>query len=203
MELLHCGPEQLLASIRLKYWPLSGRNIARHISKQCIPCFRHNPAPAKYIMGNLPTERICGYSRPFTTCGVDYAGPIQIKEARRSKGRQNTSKGYIAVFICFTTKAVHLELVSSLTTEAFLAALKRFFARRGVSSQIFSDNATNFPAANKELKEIYELINKNHTKITSELANKTVEWKCIPPRSPNFGGLWESCVKSVKRHLTE
>lgn len=201
LELLHCGPEQLLATIRLKYWPLSGRTIARQTTKQCIPCFRHKPTPSKYIMGNLPSERICGYSRPFTTCGVDYAGPIHLKEARKSRGRQNISKGYIAVFICFTTKAVHLELVSSLTTEAFLAALKRFFARRGVSSQIFSDNATNFTAANKELKEIYELVNTNYIKIASELANRNIEWKFIPPRSPNFGGLWESCVKSVKRHF--
>ncbi|XP_011858868.1 PREDICTED: uncharacterized protein LOC105556392, partial [Vollenhovia emeryi] len=97
-------------------------------------------------------------------------------------------------------KAVHLELVTELTTEAFLAALSRFTARRGVCSQLFSDNATNVGAA-RELKEIYEFLEKEKTEIETTLANQRVQWNFIPPRAPNFGGLWEAAVKVAKRHL--
>ncbi|XP_043480294.1 uncharacterized protein LOC122509993 [Leptopilina heterotoma] len=109
----------------------------------------------------------------------------------------------LAVFVCFATKAVHLELASDLTTEAFLACLKRFFARRGISQSIHSDNATNFVGTNNEIKELFKTIN---TVIIDErtkeyLSNKSVSWHFIPPRAPHFGGLWEAAVKSFKFHF--
>nr|XP_012234662.1 PREDICTED: uncharacterized protein LOC105679307 [Linepithema humile] len=151
-------------------------------------------------MGDLPTQRVNSFTRLFVVTGVDYAGPLQIRESRR-RGKIHVSKGYIAVFTCFNTKAVHLELVTELTTEAFLAALSRFTARRGLCSQIFSDNATNFIGAARELQEIYEFLKKNHNEITTQLANQHIQWNFIPPRAPNFGGLWEAAVKVAKRHL--
>jgi len=60
--------------------------------------------------------------------------------------------------MCFSSKAVHLELVSDLTTEAFIAALKRFFSRRGKANLMLSDNATNFVGARNELRELYNAI---------------------------------------------
>ncbi|CAK9796151.1 hypothetical protein ANTPLA_LOCUS667 [Anthophora plagiata] len=105
-------------------------------------------------MGNLPTSRVTP-ARAFSTCGVDYAGPLFIRERVRGHERY---KVYIAVFICFSTKAVHIELVSDLTSDAFLAALRRFFARRGKSSDIYSDNATNFVGADRELRETLRTI---------------------------------------------
>ncbi|XP_071654106.1 uncharacterized protein [Temnothorax longispinosus] len=97
--------------------------------------------------------------RPFTTAGVDYAGPLQVRESRR-RGRIHISKAWIAVFTCFATKAVHIELVTELTTESFLAALRRFVARRGICSKIVSDNGTNFVGAARELAEVYEFLRK-------------------------------------------
>ncbi|GFY15734.1 uncharacterized protein TNCV_1283791 [Trichonephila clavipes] len=86
---------------------------------------------SKQSMGDLPTHRVTP-SKPFSVCGVDYAGPINIL---RYRGRgAKTTKGYIALFVCFVTKALHLELVSDLTSEAFIASLKRFCARRGALS---------------------------------------------------------------------
>jgi hypothetical protein len=113
-------------------------------------------------MGNLPSIRVTP-SMPFSHCGVDYAGPILIKEGnRRSK---KTIKSYIALFKCFATKAVHIEIVTDATCEAFLAALKRFMARRGKVSSIHSDNATYFTAANRELTKLFtsaNFQNENH-----------------------------------------
>ncbi|XP_033225954.1 uncharacterized protein LOC117178640 [Belonocnema kinseyi] len=101
------------------------------------------------------------------------------------------------------TKAVHLELVSDLTTEAFIVCLKRLFSRRGISKTIHSDNATNFVGASRELMELNKLFQSaEHNEMVQKfLANQTVTWKFIPPRSPHFGGLWEAAVKSFKHHL--
>jgi hypothetical protein len=77
-------------------------------------------------MGELPSQRVQP-SRPFLTNGVDYAGPISLRLGTTHS--KTVTKGYIAIFVCFATKAVHIELVTSLTTEAFIAALRRFIAR--------------------------------------------------------------------------
>lgn len=199
-RLHHCPPEQLLCSVRHRFWPLSGRREAHKVTRNCLQCYRFKPTFPEAKMGDLPAQRVSGFTRPFETTGVDYAGPLQIRESRR-RGRIHVSKGYIAVFTCFSTKAVHLELVTELTTEAFLAALRRFTARRGICSQLFSDNATNFIGAARDLKEIYEFLEKEKSEITTNLANQRINWNFIPPRAPNFGGLWEAAVKVAKRHL--
>lgn len=115
----------------------------------------------------------------------------------------NKIKIYVAIFICLSSKAVHSEVVSDLTTEAFCAALRRFFSRRGKSNLLFSDNATNFVGANNYLRELYALINSESHKqtITKWLGNQEVVWKFIPPRSSHFRGIWEAAVKSFKFHL--
>ena len=104
-------------------------------------------------MGNLPQNRL-SFTRPFFNTGVDYCGPFCVKEHRH---RNRTKvKTYVAVFVCFSTKALHLELVSDLMIEAFIACLRRFLARRGILNFISSDNATTFIGARKELKNLYK-----------------------------------------------
>lgn len=110
-------------------------------------------------------------------------------------------KAYISIFVCMSTKAVHLELVTELTSEAFIAALTRFTARRGICSQLFPDNGTNFVGANRELKEIYDFVARENETLVSHLAKQKIKWNFIPPRSPNFVGLWEATVKAVKKHF--
>ncbi|XP_033209222.1 uncharacterized protein LOC117168016 [Belonocnema kinseyi] len=151
-------------------------------------------------MGNLPAKRI-QFTRPFVHTGVDYCGPFFEKE-RRHRNR-NKIKCYVAVFVCLASKATHLELVSDLTTEAFLAALKRFFARCGKSSSLISDNATMFEGASRELAELQVLLlcDEHNRNIQEFLANQRVNWSFIPPCSPHFGGLWQAGVKSFKNHL--
>lgn len=199
-NLHHCGHEQLLAHIRQRYWPIRGRNEVKNVIKKCLICFKFKPKPACHIMADLPKDRIIGNLRPFTICGVDYAGPISTKESNR-RGRIRITKAYIAVFVCFNTKAVHIELVSDLTSDCFIAALRRFVARRGICSKIYSDNATNFVAANRKLREVTDFLVKNNEIIKEELAQRQIEWNYIPPRAPHFGGLWEAAVKAVKTHF--
>ncbi|UYV71028.1 hypothetical protein LAZ67_8001463 [Cordylochernes scorpioides] len=103
---------------------------------------------------------------------------------------------YIVLFICFSTKAIHLEVVSDLTAEAFIATLRRFTSRRGLPSDIFSDNATNFKLANRVLFGILQGV-----RYSNFCAQRGIRWHFIPPSAPHFGGLWEAGIKSVKSHL--
>ena len=95
-------------------------------------------------------------------------------------------------------RAVHLELVSDLTSEAFIACLRRFVARRGCPNQIWSDHGTNFVGANRELKEFCDFLS---NPILQHNVSQGTDWRLIPERAPHFGGLWESTVKSMKMHL--
>ncbi|CAK9806969.1 hypothetical protein ANTQUA_LOCUS5085 [Anthophora quadrimaculata] len=198
---LHTGILGTLNAIRQRYWPIDGKNLTRHIIRKCIRCFKINPcSTVDYPMGNLPKDRVVA-TRPFQITGIDYCGPFSIKE----KKYRNTKriKVYVAVFICFVTKAVHLELVSELSTEAFIATLKRFFSRRGYANTLYSDNATNFVGAKNKLQEVQAFLESEQQQrgITEYLSTKGISWHFSPPRSPHFGGLWEAAVRTFKHHL--
>lgn len=197
---LHAGLQGTMAAIRCTYWPLSLKGTARHILRKCITCFKANPRNVKYIMGELPTSRI-EQSRPFLNTGIDFCGPFHIRERQRRNSK--TYKVYVAIFICLATKAIHIEIVSDLTSEAFLHALKRFTSRRGKPANLYSDNATNFVGVNNELKRMYQEVTSEHFRevVSRTLSHDKIVWHFIPPRSPNFGGLWEAGVKSTKQHL--
>lgn len=190
-RMLHCGPQALLAEVRRTYWPTRGRAIARSVVRQCVICKRARPTFDQPIMGSLPKQRV-QHSRPFTTTGVDFAGPLIIRSGIRGRPGK---KAWIAIFVCFSTRAVHIEAVEDLTANAFLAAFRRFISRRGKPSMVWSDNGTNFIGARKELA-VYV------TKVDGCLASEGITWKFNPPAAPHFGGIWESAVKSAKFHLT-
>ncbi|XP_075162987.1 uncharacterized protein LOC142235610 [Haematobia irritans] len=149
--------------------------------------------------GDLPKDRVES-TFPFEVCGVDYCGPLYMTQGVRGRA---PIKVYIAVFISFTTKAVHLELVPDLSTNCFIADLKRFISRRGRCKIIYSDNATNFLGSNRELKEMLnQFLSESHISSVEKVCRtEGIEWKFIPPRSPHFGGLWESAVKQAKHYL--
>lgn len=200
-KLMHAGPHATLASVRMKYWPINGRRCVRKAIHQCVTCFKARPKNVSSIMGNLPTLRVERPSRCFENCGVDYAGPFMLKCSNRRNAA--AQKAYICVFICFATKAVHLELVCDLSTDAFLAALKRFISRRGLCKNIYSDNATCFIGANNILKDLNLLMSSESHKdrIHQLMTNHEMTWHFVPPRAPHFGGLWEAAVRSIKKHL--
>ncbi|XP_015437897.1 PREDICTED: uncharacterized protein LOC107193036 [Dufourea novaeangliae] len=193
----HAGINATLCIVRQQYWPIDGKNSVRKIMRQCIRCFRVDPPIVRYTMGNLPAARV-SESRPFYNSGVDYCGPFYIKE-RKYRNRTRL-KIYVAVFVCFATKAVHLEVVGDMTTETFIAALKRFIARRGICRNIYSDNGTNFVGANNELMQLQRELQTDE-KVQRWLVDKEIEWHFIPALSPNFAGLWEAAVRSFKHHI--
>lgn len=197
-RLIHAGPQLLLSVIRLRFWPLGGRSVVKQIVHQCLKCYRSNPRTVQQLMGNLPASRVT-VSRPFLRTGVDYFGPLYV----RPGPRRPVVKAYVAIFICMTTKAVHMELVSDLSTDRFLQALRRFISRRGRCTDIFSDNGTNFVGARNKLQELLRILkdSSHHETVSSELAKEGIQWHFNPPSAPHFGGLWEAAVRSAKNHL--
>jgi len=154
-RLLHAGPQALLYAIRERYWPIKGRAMAKRIVHECMKCFRGNPKPLSQLMGQLPADRVTP-KRPFFVTGIDFAGPITTL-VNKGRGRR-TNKSYIALFVCFSTKAIHLEAVSDLSSNSFITALRRFAGRRGYPNRIICDNATNFVGARNQLKEIIKFV---------------------------------------------
>lgn len=194
---LHGGPQITLNLVRRKYWIIRMKNLVKKVVRNCLRCFRQTAVPISQQMGDLPTSRVTPI-RAFKRSGVDFAGPVELK---LYPGRcKRTSKAYICLFICMFSKAIHLELVSDLSSTAFLAAFRRFTSRRGHCSELWSDQGTNFVGAAKELNRL--LKNSEFIpEIVELLVNEETTWHFNPPGSPNFGGLWEAGVKSVKTHL--
>ncbi|XP_050076750.1 uncharacterized protein LOC126563931 [Anopheles maculipalpis] len=197
---MHAGPQFMLATIQQKCWLIGGRNLVKNVYHRCHTCFRNKPTLVKQAVADLPESRVTP-TRPFAVSGVDYCGPFLIKSTVRNRA---PTKAYIAIFVCFATRAVHIELVSDLTSTAFLSALRRFVARRGIVAELHSDNATTFKGASHEFHRIYRMLKTDEgdrREIFDWCAENQIVWKFIPPRAPHFGGLWEAAVKSAKRHL--
>ncbi|XP_025190342.1 uncharacterized protein LOC112590942 [Melanaphis sacchari] len=190
----HSGPRVITALLGGQYWIMSLGTLIRTVISHCTRCVRLSGANPQPVMADLPRSRVTE-CRPFSRVGIDYAGPLLMKEHRLRKARQY--KVYIAVFVCFAVKAVHLEVVSDLFTDAFIAALNRFVARRGLPTDIYSDCGTNFVGAAAQLKDLI-----NHRDNQSRLsASIQSVWHFNPPGAPHFGGLWEAAVQSAKKLL--
>ena len=141
LRLLHAGPALLSASLGRRYYIVQLRKMVWSLTRQCTTCRRQASKPVPQMIGQLPMERVtpgCVFVRGW----VDYAGPFLIKSGKVWKPA--IFKAYACLFVSLAVKAIHVELVSDLTTEAFLATLRRFIARRGLPTFIWSDHGTNF-----------------------------------------------------------
>ncbi|KAI5755226.1 hypothetical protein M8J77_015196 [Diaphorina citri] len=198
---LHTGSTLLFALLRNNYWILGARNLVRKVVRACNVCFRCKPESQEPFMGNLPDYRVQPAVKAFIHTGLDMGGPFHITLSRHRGVK--SQKAYLCLFICMSTKALHLELVSDMTTSAFMAALKRFLARRGPVLHLYSDNGTNFIGAKNQLDELYSFLSSSDYRVTmqDELNKHQISWKFSVPSCPHMSGIWESGIKSVKSHL--
>jgi len=197
LKYLHSGPSLTQSILMRNFWIIRMKDAVRFKIKRCITCAKVAARPEFQLMGDLPASRVTPTSA-FDRCGVDYAGPFNLKSGKRKQSK--IEKAYLALFVCFSTRAFHLELVSSLTTDAFLAALKRFVSRRGLPSHIHSDCGTNFVGADRELRSLFTS-SAHNIRVADALSKDMIIWHFNPPGAPHMGGLWEAGVKSVKHHL--
>lgn len=151
-------------------------------------------------MGQLSSLRVTP-ARSVYNVGVDFTGPLFIKDGKTRN--RKIIKSFLCIFVCFVTKAVHLELVSDLSTNCFLNAVKKLSSEEAFAKNIYSGNATNSVGAknhlNREVKTLLKM--RNEDGVVRFLNEYQINWYYIPPKSPHFGGLWESDVKSAKCHL--
>ena len=199
-RLLHGGPTLMISSLSRRYHILRVRQAVRAVTHRCTVCRRWSAKPTAPLLGQLPIERLTP-GTVFDKTGIDYAGPIYIKYGHVRK--PVVTKAYVCVFVSLTVKAVHLELASDLSSEAFIACLRRFVSRRGFPLLLWSDHGSNFIGANRELKEFVDFLEtqKVQKSISEFCSARKIEWKFIPEHSPHFGGIWEAAVKSFKNHL--
>lgn len=197
---LHVGPRTLQGILCKNYWIVNARSIIRSVLSKCKICFRCRPSSIQPAMGPLPAPRLKP-DKVFNHVGCDLGGPFFVKESLRRNAK--VYKSYLCLFVCFSTKAVHLEVLTDLSCDCFLAAFDRFVARRGLCSCVYSDCGTNFIAAAKHLKEVVNFLNNkdNQDKIINGLTTRHVEWRNNPPNAASMGGLWEAGIKSAKHHL--
>ena len=195
----HFGRNATLSHIRERYWIVKGRSKVKKMLKDCFVCKRETIKTKHPIMADLPKERVDVGSHTFENVGVDYFGPIFVKQNRKTRRTSGQAKRYGCVFTCMTTRALHLELAGDLSTDSFILALRRFRARRGNPRLIRSDNGTNFVGAEREIREALSRWDQN--KIRKELSNYNIEWKFNPPLAPWMGGAMEAMVKLTKKAL--
>lgn len=142
---MHNGVKDTLTKVRSKFWIVKGRNFIKSNIHNCVLCWSfksksyRNPPPPP-----LSTSRV-SEDPPFLYTGVDFAGPLYVKECRSTESK----KVWICLYTCCATRAVHLDNVSDMSAQTFIQSLKRFYARRGLPRQFVSDNSKTLKAAAK------------------------------------------------------
>ncbi|XP_055932974.1 uncharacterized protein LOC129962996 [Argiope bruennichi] len=157
---------------------------------RCTIYKRFNSFPGSQVIAPLSDIRV-EQSAPFTIIGVDFAGPLFVKDS--------INKQYILLITCAATRSVHLELVGDLTTDTFLLAFRRFISRRGLCSIVVSDNARIFKRAELEIKLIWNVL--NHADVKNFYSANGINWKYIVERTAWWGGFYERMVWTVKTAL--
>lgn len=197
-RLLHSGPRTTCSNIQKKFWILSLTSLVKKIIHRCTICHRLNAKPVYPKMADVLPDRM-RMTYAWASCALDFGGPFVTKESNLRKSTRH--KTYICVFVCLTSRAIHIEMVTDLTCDAFLAAYHRFTARRSVPNVIYSDRGTNFTSANTVLKECRDFLLKNHDTIFSAASAMGTQWKLHPPFGPNFNACAENGIKSCKALL--
>ena len=197
VKTLHSGREATVHSLRCNgIWLTSVRHVVDSHIWKCVHCKRYRGKVEGQKMSELPEERL-EPSPMFSKVGVDFFGPYMIKQAR------SKVKRYGALFTCLASRAVHVEIVPSLSSSDFLNAYRRFSARRGPAKEIWCDRGTNFVGTCNELRrEVEQMMNQNTALKLRDLQCDLVSFQFNPPHASHMGGVWERQIRSIRSALT-
>ena len=192
-QIEHRGKHATINRLREQgFWVVNASKEVAAVVFRCVRCRWLRGKLGNQMMADLPWNRTT-VAPPFTYCGVDVFGPLQVKDGRK------VLKRYGVLFTCFSLRAVQIELAATLETDSFIQALRRFIARRGAVREIRSDNGTNFVGAESELRKAYEEM--DQTKIGNFLTEQGcdyVTWERNTPAASHMGGVWERQIRTVK-----
>ena len=189
----HSGKEHVLSRIRERFWITQGSSAVKSVLAKCVICRRSQASLCQQKMADLPEDRVQPDRPPFTSVGLDFFGPFQVRRGRI------LVKRYGVIFTCLAIRAVHIEVAFSLDKDSFLLALRRFIARRGQVKEIYSDNGTNFTSGERELRDA--ISEWNQERIHNSLLQKDIKWTFSPPYGSHFGGIWERCIRTIRKIL--
>ncbi|GFT19368.1 integrase catalytic domain-containing protein [Trichonephila clavipes] len=181
----HAGIQIMQSLIRERFWIIRARKTIKSILNECFICARFKVKSLSSGPSPLPPDRVTGCAI-FEVVGIDLAGPLFLKTGE---------KVWITLFTCAVDRALHLELVNALSSDAFLLALRRFIARRGRPRIIYCDNGTNFRGAFNDLAKL------DWHKISRETSTQKIVWKFIPFTAAWWGGWSERLVRIIKELL--
>jgi hypothetical protein len=191
----HNGVKETLTELRTKYWVAKGRMSVQNVISKCNLCRRYGgltyrvPPPPP-----LPSFRVTELP-PFSYTGVDYAGPLHVKPDYPAHALCE-QKVWICLYTCCITRAVHIDIVSNLSTPSFIRSLKRFISRRGLPHRMISDNGTTFKSAAKELQRVV-----NDKEVKKYLSDSRVVWTFNIEKAPWWGGIFERMIGLTKKCL--
>ncbi|XP_065082921.1 uncharacterized protein LOC135705239 [Ochlerotatus camptorhynchus] len=188
----HANRETVVNELRQRFYIRNIRAVVLQAMKNCMWCKINKCQPAVPRMAPLPVQRLTPQLRPFSYVGIDYFGPVIVTVGRRSEKR------WICLFTCLATRAIHMEVAHSLSSQACVMAIRRFICRRGAPLEFFSDNGTNFQAAIKDLVQEVQRIDLECADVFTDARTR---WTFNPPAAPHMGGIWERLVNLTKGAL--
>ena len=188
----HSSVDYTLSLIHHRYWIKNAKSAVCRILEKCLICRKYQSPTGQQKTADLPVDRVTPSRPPFMFTGVDCFGPFEV-----CRGRSKV-KRYGVIFTCLALQGVHIKVVSSLDTESFINALRRFVAR-GLPEEMHSNNGGNFVRGERELREA---INSwNQSQIHEFLQQRNVKWTFNPPTGSHHGGVWERCFRTVCKVL--
>lgn len=198
-QTLHGGTALTRAYIQNQFWIVGITRLVKRVKRDCSKCSRFSNRPPEPLMADLPKDRFL-IDKPFANTSCDFAGYFMVRDQLLRTRAPKLIKTYVCIFTCMSTRAVHFEIVQDLTSEAFLAALERFVARRGLPSLIFSDLGTNFVGGNRTLTDIKNSLLKGDD-LTSLCASRQITFQFNCPVAAWKNGITERIVSLMKFHL--
>ncbi|UYV83291.1 hypothetical protein LAZ67_23000423 [Cordylochernes scorpioides] len=169
--------------VRHRFWILKGKRTIRSIISACATCRRYNSKRFQTESIPIPATRI-GSTPAFGVIGVDLAGPLTETGGK---------KIWVVLYTCAVYRAVHLELTKTVSTEGFLDTFRRFVARRGRPSIVYSENGLNFVGCNNLFKKV------NWNDVLCYATVQRIKWNFNPPTPAFWGGWWERLVGLMKQ----
>ena len=193
----HAGPTFIMGMLNREFYLVHGKKEVKRILLKCFHRGCLKPvALGDQQMAPLPATRIDNMTC-YHNVSVDLFGPIVIKAHENND--KVTKKVYGCIFTCLVSRGIHLELMPSMGTDAFLDAFRKFCARKGCPTEMYSDNALYFKAADKELRALFSSI--SWSKISNYAREKGITWTFSVPLAPFKNGVTERLVQTVKRPL--
>ena len=191
----HQGRGISLNEIRSQgFWIVGGISAVSGYISRCVKCRKLRSAATEQKMADLPQDRL-SEEPPFTYCGVDCFGPFLVKQGRKEEKR------YGVMFTCLSSRATHIEVATSLSTDAFINSLRRLICLRGPIRLLRSDRGTNFVGAKNELKEALKEMDQSQIERYLQREGGDLEFRMNVPSASHMGGVWERQIRTARSIL--